>query len=60
MYVHIGKEHSVKPRALGSLDKRMLVLTTVGLYGHDGEWLKLSRDYFLVCNINHCPCETRE
>ena len=38
----------------------MLVLATVGLYmyGHDGEWLKLSRDYFVVCK--HGPCETRE
>ena len=36
----------------------MLVVATVGLYGHDGMWLNLSRDYFLVCNHGHC--ETRE
>ena len=36
----------------------MLVLATVSLLGHDGEWLKLSRGYFLVCNQG--PCKTRE
>ena len=50
--------HSVKPRVRGRLDKRMLVHATVGLYGHDGMWLKLSPDYFLVCN--HDPCKIRE
>ena len=28
------------------------------VFAHDGEWLKLSRNYFLVCNQG--PCETRE
>ena len=57
-YIHMGCEHSVKARARGRLDKRMLALATDGLYAHDGEWLKLSRDYFLFCN--HGPSETRE
>ena len=35
----------------------MIVLATVGVYSHDDEWLKLSWDYFLVCN--HGPCDTR-
>ena len=51
-------KHSVKPRVRGRLDKRMLVHPTVGLYGHDGMWLKLSPYYFLV--YNHDPCKTRE
>ena len=51
MYVHMGWEHSVEPRAPGRLDKRMLVIATVGLYGHDGELLKLFRDFFLVVTM---------
>ena len=47
MYVHMGGEHTVKPRVRGRLDKRVLVLATDSLFGHDGEWLKLSGDYFL-------------
>ena len=57
-YVYMGCEHSVKPSARGRVDKRMPALATIGLYGHDGEWLKLSRDYFLFCN--HGSCETRK
>ena len=37
MYVHMGLEHSIKPSFRGRLDKRMLILATDGLYGHDGE-----------------------
>ena len=57
MYVPMGCEHSVKPRARERLDKRMFVHATYGLYGHDGECVKLSRDYSLVCHDG--PCETR-
>ena len=51
-------KHSVKPRVHGRLYKQMLVHATVGLYGHDGMWLKLSPYYFVVCN--HDPCNARE
>ena len=40
MYVHKGWDHCIiKPRVYGRLDKRMLELATIGLYGQDGEWL---------------------
>ena len=39
MYDHKGWDHGIKPRLRGRLDKRTLELATVGLYGHDGEWL---------------------
>ena len=53
-----GVRAHVKSRVRGRLDKRMFVLATNCVYGHDGEWLKLYRDYFLIGN--HGPCETRE
>ena len=40
MYVHNVRDHCIiKPRVCGILYKRTLELATIGLYGHDGEWL---------------------
>ena len=39
MYVHKDWDHCLKPQVCDRLDKRMLELATIGLYGNDGEWL---------------------
>ena len=54
MYVHKGIDYCIKPPVRGKLDKRILELATIGIYGH-GEWLNC-----LATKVyKHGPYETR-
>ena len=55
MDVSFGVQY-IKPRVRGRLDKRMLEIATVGLYGHDGEWL----NYLATKVCKPGPFETRK